>query len=261
MINLLCDMHTITQEVDTMAKIITIAISKGGTAKSTTAAALLQAGAQAGAKTLAIDLDPQANLTHLTGGTQNEGSYLFLRGAKPKDVIQHTAQGIDLIAASRALATEKSEKGSATRLRKAIQPIKRAYDLIIIDTPPTASELLYNALQAATGLIIPLQAGILDLQGLTQIAETAALIQQSNPDLSVLGVLITRYSGRTNLSKQLKEIIADAAANMQIPYLQEIREGIAVQEAAAMRVSLFKHAPKSKPAIDYMALYNKIMEV
>ena len=118
-------------------RIITAAVIKGGTGKTTTAAALAQAGAAAGKKILAIDLDPQANLSFFIGAKQAApGCYQLLHGGKPEDVIQHTEQGIDVITASTDLATEKTAPGSAKRLEKAIEPLKKEYDFIFIDTPP-----------------------------------------------------------------------------------------------------------------------------
>ncbi len=169
-------------------QIITIGNQKGGTGKSVTAAAIAQAGAAEGLKVLAIDLDPQANLTFaLRGDTRSKGSFELLEGEPARQTVQTTAQGIDLIAASRNLATVKTGTGSAKRLQRALQPIKSIYSLIVIDTPPTAGELLYNALQASTRLIIPLQADTFSLQGLYQIAETAQQFTKSNPELQIMG--------------------------------------------------------------------------
>ena len=133
-------------------QIITVAIQKGGTGKTTTAAAVVQAAAYRGRSVLAIDLDPQGNLSFtLAADTSKPGSYDLLGGAAAADLIQHKP-GYDVIPASWNLSTITSGRGSARRLQKAIEPLKKEYDLIVIDTPPTAGELQYNALQAATGL-------------------------------------------------------------------------------------------------------------
>lgn len=242
-------------------QIITVGNQKGGTAKTATAAAIAQAGAAHGLKVLAIDLDPQANLSFaLRADTRSKGSYELLEGEPARQTIQDTAQGIAAIASSRNLATVKTTPGSAKRLQKALQPIRSIYDLIVIDTPPTAGELLYNALQASTGLIIPLQADIFGLQGLYQIADTAKQFTQSNPELKVKGFVLTRYDSRSTLTRTMKDTITAKAAELGIACLAEIREGIAIKEAAALQQSLFEYAPKSKPAQDYMKLYEMIME-
>lgn len=241
--------------------IITIAIQKGGTGKSTTAAVLAQAAAHDGRKVLAIDLDPQGNLSFaLAADTSKPGSYDLLQGTSPGQLIQRSAQGMDVIPANWNLATVTSGRGSARRLQTALKPVKKNYDYIIIDTPPTAGELQYNALQAADGLIIPLQADIFNLQSLYQITGTAQQIQGSNPALSVLGYVLTQYDGRSTITRQMKETIETKAAGMNVPYLGAIRAAVAVKEAAALQRSLFDYAPKSKPAQDYMELYTKITE-
>lgn len=242
-------------------QIITIANQKGGTAKTTTAAAIAQAGAAQGLKVLAVDIDPQGNLSFmLKADTRHGGSYELLEGEPARRLIQETAQSIDTIPASRNLATISTATGSAQRLQRALQPIRGIYDLIVIDTPPTAGELLYNALQASTGLIIPLQADIFGLQGLYQIADTARQFGRSNPALTVKGFVLTRYSDRSTLAKSMKATITKKAAEISIPCLAEIREGVAIREAAALQRSLFEYAPKSKPAQDYKQLFTKIME-
>lgn len=239
-------------------QIITVAIQKGGTGKTTTAAAVVQAAAYRGRSVLAIDLDPQGNLSFtLAADTSKPGSYDLLGGAAAADLIQHKP-GYDVIPASWNLSTITSGRGSARRLQKAIEPLKKEYDLIVIDTPPTAGELQYNALQAATGLIIPLQADIYNLQSLYQITDTARQIQQTNPELKILGFLLTQYDRRSTIARQMQETITDQAAAMGVPYLGAIRAAVAVKEAAALQQSLFEYAPKSNPAADYLAVYDTI---
>ena len=242
-------------------QIITVANNKGGTAKTGTAAALLQAGTAKGLKCLAVDTDPQANLTFsLKGSTKKPGCFDLLEGTAARQAIQETPQGIDLIAGSRDLAAVTTSAGSANRLKKALQPLKKLYDLIIIDTPPTSGELLYNALQASTGLIIPLKADIFGLQGLYLIAETVKQFAKSNPGLKIKGFVLTQYNGRSTLAKTMKANITAKAAELYIPCLAEIREGIAVAEAMSLQRSMFEYAPNAKPVKDYEELFNKIME-
>lgn len=242
-------------------QILTTAVIKGGTGKTTTAAALAQAAKAAGKKVLAIDLDPQANLTFFIGADQNAGgSYDLLHGADPGEVIQHTAQGIDVIPASPDLATERTAPASAKRLEEAIKPLRRRYNLIVIDTPPQMGELTFNALQAATGLIIPLETDNSSLQGLYQITDIAHQMQRSNPKLIIKGVILTRYDQRPKLNRYLQEVIANAGREIGAPYLMGIRPGIAIREAQAMQRSIYEYAPKSKPAQDYKTLYERIKE-
>lgn len=236
-------------------KIITVAVIKGGTGKTTTAAALAQAAVSADKRVLAIDLDPQGNLTFALGASQG-GSYQLLHGEEP--YIQHTEQGIDVIGASSDLATEKTKAASIKRLQDAIEPLKARYDYIIIDTPPQIGELTYNALQAATGLIIPLEADNFSLQGLYHITDIAHQMQRHNPKLKIYGTILTRFDGRPKLNRYLQQIIADKGKAAGAPLLAEIRKGVAIREAQALQLSLYDYAPKSKPAQDYKKLYEII---
>ena len=240
-------------------KIITVAAIKGGTGKTTTAAAIAQAARASKKKVLAIDLDPQANFTYCLGADQTEaGSYDLLHGADAAEIVQRTAQGIDVIAGASDLATEKTKAASLYRLRDGIEPIKENYDYIIIDTPPTISEVTYNALMASTHVIISLLADGFSLQGLYQITDIINQIQAHNDKLKILGTVITQYDNRPKVNRYLKEVITDKGQEIGAPLLCTIRKGIAITEAQAMQQSLFDYAPKSKPAQDYKELYKII---
>lgn len=242
-------------------QIITAAVVKGGTGKTTTCAALAQAAAADGRRALAIDLDPQSNLSFALGADLSKpGAYELLHGGNPAGLIQETAQGVDIITAAPDLATERTTPASAKRLQNALQPLQGRYDLIVIDTPPTMGELQYNALQAATGLLIPLEADTYSLQGLYHICDLAHQIQETNPGLEILGTVLTRYSYRPRISRFMADSIAERGAEIGAPLLCKIRAGIAVVEATALQQSLFTYAPKSKPAQDYKLLYQIITE-
>lgn len=241
--------------------VITIAMQKGGSGKSTTAAALTQAAADAGKRVLAIDLDSQGNTSFfLKADTTRAGAYELLTSASdPRRYIQTTQGGLDVIPASWNLATVAGSRGSARRLQRAIEPLRKSYDLILIDTPPNAGELQYNALQAADGLVIPLQCDIVGLQGLYLIYDTAQQIAASNTALKITGIVLTRYSGRSTLTRQMQERITSTAAKMGIPYLGAIREAVAIREAQTLQRSLYEYAPNSNPAQDYKAVLKKII--
>lgn len=246
-----------------MGKIFTVAIQKGGTGKTTTAAAIAQAGAHYGRRVLAIDLDPQGNCSYMLAARPDNvaNSYNLLTGQElAENTVIRSAQGLDVIPASWDLSTITSGKGSARRLQEALAPIKKKYDLIIIDTPPTAGELQYNALQAADGLIIPLMADAFNIQSLYQITDTARQIRATNRRLKITGIVLTQYDGRSTLAKQMQEALIEQARALKIPYLGTIRAGVAIKEAAALQQSLFEYAPKSKPAADYVELYKQITQ-
>ena len=242
-------------------QVITTAVIKGGSGKTSTCAALAQAAAADGKKVLCIDLDPQANLTAFIGADQNQpGAYDLLHEGDPEQLIQSTDQGIDVIAASPDLATERTRPASAKRLQQAIEPLKKKYDFIFIDTPPQMGELTFNALQAATGLIIPLETDNSNLQGLYQITDIAHQMQRSNPELSIIGTILTRYERNTNANRFMRDAIAKAGEEAGALLLLEIRKGTAIREAQMLQQSLYDYAPRSNPARDYKRLYEMFIK-
>lgn len=243
-------------------QIIAIAATKGGTGKTTTAAALAQAAAADGKTVLAIDLDPQCNLSFALGAdSSRHGAYNLLQYEPPKGLIQHTEQNIDVIAGSPDLSQITTSTGSAKRLREALKPIKGIYDFIFIDCPPMMGELQFNALAACTGLLIPLETDGNSLQALYNITDIAGQFTKINPQFSIIGTILTRYDPRPKVNRYLQEVIAAKGEEVGAVYLGAIRSGVAVREAAAMQQSLFTYAPTSKPAEDYKTIYKKITGV
>lgn len=240
-----------------MKGIISTAIIKGGTGKTSTTSALAQAAKKKKLRVLAVDLDPQGNLTAFLDGDETKGGcYDLLHGADVADVIQQTPQGIDLISGSDDLTTEEAQKTTrAKRLEAALAPIVKNYDYIFIDTPPNMGELTFNAIQASDALLIPLDADTASLKGLHQIAEIA---RKMKPSLSFIGVLLTRYRGRANINQFLRDKTEEAAKNLGAVYLGEIRDGVSIREAQSMKKDLFEYAAKSNPAQDYMRLFEQI---
>jgi len=243
-------------------KVLSIATQKGGTGKTTTAAALAQAAAFNGRRVLAVDLDPQGNLSYTlgarAGGPANAYNLLCGDPAEENIIAAGNGQGLDVVPASYDLAAITSGKASARRLLRALEPVRGFYDYVIIDTPATVGELLYNALQAADGLLIPVQTDAYNIQSLYQITDVAAQIRQTNRALSSIGVIITRFDGRTKYARQIRDAIRKQAEEIGLPFLGVIRQTVAIQEAAAFQESLYKYAPKATAAADYMALYNHI---
>ena len=241
-------------------QIIAITNQKGGTGKTATTTALVHAAAARGKRVLCIDLDPQANTSYTLAADVNKpGSFDLLEGVAAAHLIQRK-EGYDIIPASWNLAAVTSGPGSARKLQKALEPIKKSavYDYIFIDTPPTAGELQFNAMQAATGIVIPLLADGYNVQSLCQTAATAEQIRKTNKALKILGIVFTQYDQRSTIAKQMRQMICKAAEDLNIPVLGEIRAAVCVKEAAALQRSLFDYAPRSKPAEDYMHLFDQI---
>lgn len=249
-----------------MKEVIAIINQKGGVGKSTTAHALGAGLSLKGFNVLYIDLDAQGNLTYTLGATASGLNSLDLlsKAATAAEAIQNTGQG-DIIAASPALAgadTVITAVGKEYRLKEAIEPLKEKYDYIIIDTPPALGILTINALTACTGAVIPAQADIYSLQGISQLHSTIQTVKQyCNPSLKVKGIVLTRYSSRAILSREVAEMIEETAKRLDTKlYNTSIRENIAVKEAQARQQDIFTYSPKSNAAEDYKALVDEIIE-
>lgn len=242
--------------------IIAVANQKGGQGKSTTAQAIVTGAQLKGKKALAIDLDPQGNLTFSMNGNGGDmGSYELMTGTAAAQIIQKTSQG-DIIPASLALASTDTTFTGEDRikaLQNAIKPLKKKYDVIVIDCPPTLNTLLINALAAADKVVIPLTADIYALQGLYLLAQTIHDAQTVNKKLEIGGVVFTRHSTRTILARDLTDVIIDKCKELSIPvYNSTISESVAIREAQTQRQSIYEYAPKSKPAIEYGQLLTEI---
>jgi chromosome partitioning protein len=246
----------------------TIAVinQKGGVGKSTTAQNIGAGLILKGYSVLFIDLDAQGNLSYtLKANTQGYNVLGVLeRPETAKAEIQHTEQG-DIIASCPALAgadTIITETGKEYRLKEALETLQRDYDYCIIDTPPALGILTINALTACKGAIIPAQADIFSLQGISQLYSTIDTVKKyCNNDLYIMGILLTRYSHRSIISKEMAEVIDETAGKLKTKlYEAKIRECTALKEAQATRQSIFSYAPKSNAAIDYNALIEEIIE-
>lgn len=240
-------------------QIICLFAIKGGTGKTATAASLAQAAALAGLRTLAIDIDPQGNLSYsLAADLRQAGTLELLNGEQPN--IQHSPQGMDIISANADLATLTSYSGSAMRLQSAIKPLEALYDFIVIDTPPALGEHSINALAATTELLITLETDTSSLQGLIQTVSIAERMKESNPRLHILGTVLTRFTPRAKINAYILEQIRTQGQALGAPLLGTIRQGIAIREATAFQRSLFEYAPDSNPAHDYLDLYRTIQK-
>ena len=246
-------------------EILTVANQKGGVGKSTTVHALGRGLSLQGRRVLFVDLDPQGNLSYsMQAARSNATTYeLITDRATVTDTIQRTPQG-DLIPASPLLSgadIELHRVGKEYRLKEALQPIRDAYDIILIDTPPALGILTINALAASNGVIVTAQADIFSLQGIGQLSATIDAVKTyCTPALIIKGILLTRHSSRAILSRDLTEMITDTAAQLNTTvYKTVIRECIALKEAQASRQDIFNYAPKSNAATDYAAFIEEVL--
>ncbi len=251
-----------------MAQTIVLTNQKGGVGKTTTSAALAAGLAKKEKRVLAIDLDPQGNLGFSFGLDIENGNTLFeaLKGDVPiYDAIQRKS-GIDFIRSNILLSgvaeVVKSEKRELL-LKKLLAPVERFYDYIIIDTPPAFNVLTLNGYSAADYLIIPMSAEILSLVGLTQLRETYETIRKTvNPDLKVMGILMTSFDGRRGLSWEVKEMADGVAAQLGTKVFDTvIRSSVAVAEAPAHGENIIEYAPRSNAARDYKAFVEEVLRM
>lgn len=242
-----------------MTRIIAITNQKGGVGKTTTASALICGLHERGARVLGIDLDPQGNLGFTLG--LDIGNcvtiYEVLKGTVPIErAIASTEYG-DILPSDIMLSTAEIEFSGDERkfmLRNQIARIQDRYDFIIIDTPPALNILTENAYVAADSLIVPMEAEVLSLVGITQLQETIETVQTSyNPSLKVMGILLNKFNPRLTLSKEILELAGEVANQLGTKVFEvKIRRGVDVATAPAHGQSVLTYMPKSKPARDLM---------
>lgn len=219
-----------------------------------------------GFKVLFVDLDAQGNLSYaLNVDGRALSSLEVLTGTSTAaEAIQETAAG-DVIPASPALSGANgilTETGKEYKLREALEPIRESYDYIVVDTSPALSVLTVNAFTASDNLIIPTGADSFSLQGVLGLNQTIATVRKyCNPGLKIDGILLTRYSSRAVLSKELANMANQIASMLGTKvYTTTIRENISIKEAQTSRQDIFRYAPKSNGATDYNAFINEFLK-
>jgi len=248
--------------------IISISNQKGGIGKTTTSLALSENLSLRGYKVLAIDLDPQASLTFAVGADEDFETTIYevLKGADINNAVQHIKTNLDVIAANIDLSAADMEfvkTGREFLLTKAINNLKTKYDYIILDTPPALNILTVNALSASNKVIIPMGADAFSIKGLGQLFNTIDVVREySNPNLVIDGILLTKFTDRVVLKRDLQEDIGEIAEKFNTKVFKStIRQSISTEESQANQESLFDYAPGSTTAIDYNAFVDEILGV
>lgn len=244
-----------------MGIVIAVALQKGGVGKSTTAETIAAILSSRGKDVLLVDMDSQANVTFISGNSPEKTITDVLNGdIDLKDVVCH-GERYDLVAADEYLANfEQSEKVEPTLLKDALEETGKEYDYIIIDTPPALGNLLMCSLVASDYVLIPTDARPLSIKGLDALEPTLTAVKAMSKKLSVLGIVLVKYSERTILNRQMCELLDERAQEMDtVLFKTKIREGVAVPEAQAMQLSLIDYAPRSKPLMDYEQLVDEIL--
>lgn len=225
-----------------MTRITAIATQKGGTGKTTTAQGLIDGLTLAGYMPLAIDADPQGNLTQALGAAPVYGLYDAIKGGRALRYIQGTEQG-DILAATPELIQaqiQADKHGQGHTLRDVIGSLGGRYDHIIIDCPPGLGALTLSALTAANDVVIPMEAAVFSLQGLAQLFNTLQLVQRtSNPDLKIAGILLNKFNPRSVVARDTRAAIEETAAKIGTKvYAATIRQAVAIPEAQMLQENI-----------------------
>lgn len=250
-----------------MTKVITIANQKGGVGKTTTAINLAAALAAKNKKTLLVDMDPQGNSTISFLQDEVIAHSIYDALTEPtvtlQDVIYPASVEHLWVAPARiSLAKLESkllgEIDAHFRLRDQLEAVRSSYEFIIIDTPPTLGLITVNALVAASHLLIPIQSSYYALEGTDDLLETLDKVKsRPNPELQVLGVLITLHDKRTTLARDVTEKIQEAFGDKVFKTV--ISKSIRLEESPAYKESIFSFAPHSSGAFEYYSLSEEVM--
>jgi chromosome partitioning protein len=247
-----------------MAHVLALANQKGGVAKTTSTLNLAVALHERGLRVLCVDMDPQGNLTMSQGidpETLERSMYDVLVHHMPMEEIivereiDIASTTIDLAGAEMALS---GQIGRERTLAKALKPLLKRYDYILIDTPPSLGLLTINALTAAEGVIVPVQCEYLSLRGLLQFESTLAMIRENlNPKVRIMGILPTLLDSRTLHGREAVEVLRENFGSLVFD--TTVSKTIRFAEAPVKGMSVLKYDPKGKAAESYRSLAREVL--
>ncbi len=250
-----------------MSNIIAIANQKGGVGKTTTAINLAAAFAQKGRRVLLLDLDPQGNssISFLDPQAIGVSAYeMMIDGQEELNTYTYQTgiEGLEIIPARINLAKLESKLvgdfDAPFRLKDRLERISARYDTIFIDTPPTLGLITVNALVASTHVLIPIQSSFYALEGTDDLLETIEKVKaRPNPDLRVLGVVVTLFDKRTTLAREVYEQIRSVFGPQVFETV--ITKSVRLEEAPAYKESIFTFAPQSSGASEYTKLCEEVL--
>jgi len=250
-----------------MGRIIAIANQKGGVGKTTTAINLSASLASLGKKVLALDLDPQGNMTSGLGVDKDQvenSVYDLIIGQTGIEecICKEVIENLDVLPSNINLSAAEIEligvENKEYIIRNEMEKVKERYDFVIIDCPPALSMLTINAMTTADSVLVPIQCEYYALEGLSQLIHTINLVQERlNPALVIEGVVFTMYDARTNLSLQVVENVKDNLD--QTIYKTIIPRNIRLAEAPSYGMPINLYDPKSKGAERYLLLAEEVI--
>ena len=247
--------------------IIVIANQKGGVGKTTTAINLSAACALKGKRVLLLDLDPQSNssLSFIEAETVRSSAFeLFTELQEPWEnfIYKTKVKNLDVVPSKINLAKLEAKLvgdfDAIFRLRDRFEQIRTSYDIIFVDTPPTLGLITVNALVAANFVLIPIQSSYFALEGTDDLLETIEKVRsRPNPELELLGVLVTLFDKRTSLSKDVEAHIRQVFGKKA--FKTKISRSVRLEESPAHRETIFEFSPKSSGAVEYMELSREVL--
>lgn len=249
-----------------MARTIAVTNQKGGVGKTTTCSAICGCLAQMGKRVLAVDLDPQGNLSFSLGVEADDSFTIYdvLKGnCELSDAIQQG--GVCDVVPSNILLSglelEMTGVGREYVLSEQLGAVKDNYDFIILDTPPALSVLTINAYTASDELVIPMLCEILSLQGIAQLKQTIFAVQRYyNKSLKVAGILLNKYNAHFMLTREVEELAAMIAEQLDSRIFKtRISASVAIAEAPAHGESIMTYSPKSKSAQEYKSFVKELI--
>lgn len=250
-----------------MGKIISIINQKGGVGKTTTAVNLAAFLADKGYKTMLVDADSQGNAT---SGLSKDAVFeetlydVLLDDVSIEEAVVKTdIKKLSILPASIDLAGAEIEMVSVEKreflMKRKLDQVRDKYDFILIDCPPSLGLMTLNALVASQEILIPIQAEFYALEGLSQLVKTVQVVTRKlNPGLSILGILLTMFDGRTNLSLQVADEVKKYFGNKV--FRTVIPRSVKLSEAPSFGEPILTYAPKSKGAEAYKKLCREVIK-